>query len=107
MTARLALIEALSADGLLDRTPTDGGLRMRLRDTPDIEQRTRELAHDKLPHIDALIARAQAVKHWLQVAQSCDCASVDVCGLFVDPTLMPPAGDIDLDVRQVKARGRR
>jgi hypothetical protein len=43
LTARLALIDALAADGLLDRTPTDGGLRVRLRDTPDIEQRTREL----------------------------------------------------------------
>jgi hypothetical protein len=43
MTARLALIDALSADGLLDRTPTDGGLRVRLRDTPNIEQRTHEL----------------------------------------------------------------
>jgi hypothetical protein len=43
MTARLALIDALSADGLLDRTPTDAGLRVRLRDTPNIEQRTREL----------------------------------------------------------------
>ena len=43
MTARLALIDALAADGLLDRTATDAGLRVRLRDTPDIEQRTREL----------------------------------------------------------------
>jgi hypothetical protein len=43
MTARLALIDALAADGLLDRTPTASGLRVRLRDTPDIEQRTREL----------------------------------------------------------------
>ena len=43
MNARLALIDALAADGLLDRTPTDTGLRVRLRDTPDIEQRTREL----------------------------------------------------------------
>jgi hypothetical protein len=43
MTARLALIDALAADGLLDRTPTDTGLRVRLRDTPEIEQRTREL----------------------------------------------------------------
>jgi hypothetical protein len=43
MTARLALIDALAADGLLDRTPTDAGLRVRLRDTPQIEQRTREL----------------------------------------------------------------
>ena len=43
MTARLALIDALAADGLLDRTRTDAGLRVRLLDRPDIEQRTREL----------------------------------------------------------------
>jgi hypothetical protein len=43
MTARLALIDALAADGLLDRTATDAGLRVRLRDTPEIERRTREL----------------------------------------------------------------
>src|SRR4051794_24903294 len=43
MTARLALIDALAADGLLDRTPTDAGLLVRLRATPEIERRTREL----------------------------------------------------------------
>jgi hypothetical protein len=43
MTARLALIDALAADGLLDRSPTETGLRVRLRDTPEIERRTREL----------------------------------------------------------------
>jgi hypothetical protein len=43
MTARLALIDALAADGMLDRTATDAGLRVRLRDSPEIEQRTREL----------------------------------------------------------------
>jgi uncharacterized Fe-S cluster-containing protein len=43
MTARVALIDALAADGLLDRTPTATGLRVRLRDTPDIELRAREL----------------------------------------------------------------
>jgi hypothetical protein len=42
MTARLALIDALAADGLLDRTATDAGMRVRLRDTPDIERRIRE-----------------------------------------------------------------
>ena len=61
----------------------------------------RALADEKLPRIDALIARAQAVKQWLEVAQHCDCESVDVCGLFVDPTLLPPAVGIDLDVRHV------
>ena len=43
MTARMALIDALAADGLLDRTTTDAGLRVRLLDRPDIEHRTREL----------------------------------------------------------------
>jgi hypothetical protein len=43
MTARMALIDALAADGLLDRSATESGMRMRLRDTPDIERRTREL----------------------------------------------------------------
>ena len=43
MTARLALIDALAADGLLGRSATDTGLRVRLRDTPEIERRTREL----------------------------------------------------------------
>jgi hypothetical protein len=43
MTARLALIDALAADGLLARTQTDMGLSVRLRDTPEIERRTREL----------------------------------------------------------------
>ncbi len=43
LTARLALIAALAADGLLDRAATESGMRVRLRDTPDIERRTREL----------------------------------------------------------------
>jgi hypothetical protein len=43
MTARRALIDELAADGLIDRTPTESGLRIRLRNTPPIEQRTREL----------------------------------------------------------------
>ncbi len=68
----------------------------------DASLHIRRLAGEKLPHIQALIERAQAVKHWLEVAQSCDCRSVDVCGLFVDPTLLPPAGDVALDVRRVR-----
>jgi hypothetical protein len=43
LTDRLALIDALAADGVLARTPTASGIRVRLRDTPDIERRTREL----------------------------------------------------------------
>ncbi|MGI8781231.1 MAG: hypothetical protein ACR2L8_13900 [Solirubrobacteraceae bacterium] len=43
MTARIALVDAVTADGLLDRTATAAGMRVRLRDTPDIERRIREL----------------------------------------------------------------
>ena len=43
LAARRALIDALAADGLLDRTRTAAGIRVRLRGTPDIVQRTREL----------------------------------------------------------------
>ena len=68
----------------------------------DASEHIRALADEKLPRIDALIARARAVRQWLEVAQHCDCTSVDVCGLFVDPTLLPPAGEIDLDVRHVR-----
>jgi MerR family redox-sensitive transcriptional activator SoxR len=54
-------------------------------------ERIRGLAEDKLPDIERLIARAEAVKAWLQVATTCDCESVDVCSLFTDPALAPPA----------------
>jgi hypothetical protein len=43
MSARAALIEALAEDGLLDRAASAHGLRVRLRDTPDIERRIWEL----------------------------------------------------------------
>src|SRR5215218_4190917 len=72
--------------------------------TADAGTHIRALADDKLPQIEALITRAQAVKQWLEVAQHCDCESVDVCGLFVDPTLLPPLADVDLDVRHIRGR---
>jgi MerR family transcriptional regulator, redox-sensitive transcriptional activator SoxR len=102
---RLSIIDVAQRAGLtLDEIAPLTGPGNR---SADAARHIRALADEKLPDIDALIARAQAVKHWLQVAQSCDCSSVDVCGLFVDPTLLPPTGDIELDVRQVRARGRR
>jgi hypothetical protein len=69
MTARLALIDALAADGLLDRTPTASGLRVRLRDTPDIERRTHELV-----------------------------AAESACCAFLDFALSRDGGDLVLDI---------
>jgi MerR family transcriptional regulator, redox-sensitive transcriptional activator SoxR len=42
----------------------------------------RELAMRKLPEVDALIARATAVREWLNTATGCNCETLDVCGLF-------------------------
>jgi len=95
---RLSIIDVAQRAGLtLDEIAPLTGPGNR---SADASGHIRRLAGDKLPHIDALIARAQAVRHWLEVARSCDCESVDVCGLFVDPTLLPPAGEFDLDVRR-------
>jgi MerR family redox-sensitive transcriptional activator SoxR len=57
---------------------------------PGAGERIRTLARRKLPAIDALIVRAHAVRDWLELAQGCDCESVDVCRLFTDPALAPP-----------------
>jgi hypothetical protein len=43
MTDRLAFIDALTTHALLARERTESGLRVRLRDTAQIEQRVREL----------------------------------------------------------------
>jgi MerR family redox-sensitive transcriptional activator SoxR len=99
---RLSIIDVAQRAGLtLEEIAPLTGPGNRSADT---SAHIRTLADEKLPHIEALITRAQAVKHWLQVAQHCDCQSVDVCGLFIDPTLLPPAADIDLDVRHVRSR---
>ena len=42
-TARMGLIDALAVDGLIDRVDTERALRVRLRDTSEIEQRARDL----------------------------------------------------------------
>lgn len=53
----------------------------------------RPLAERKLPAIEALIERAQAVKRWLEVARACECSTLDVCALFDDRALGLPERD--------------
>src|ERR1044072_5660979 len=43
MTARVALIDALAADGVLERTAAETGIRVRLLDQADLAQRAGEL----------------------------------------------------------------
>jgi MerR family transcriptional regulator, redox-sensitive transcriptional activator SoxR len=49
--------------------------------TPAFES-LRELAERKLPEVDAMIARAQAMRSWLLMASDCSCTSFDACALF-------------------------
>ena len=72
------------ADAKLLLRSTDGG-------APAFPQ-LRELALRKLPEVDALIQRAEAMREWLTVASGCECDTLDVCGLFEQGTLeaQPP-----------------
>ena len=49
--------------------------------TPAFEA-LRELATQKLPDVEALIERAQAMRAWLLTATDCSCTTLDVCALF-------------------------
>ena len=51
-----------------------------------------ELAERKLPEVEELIDRAQAVRRWLVTATGCGCKTLDVCALFAREDLLPPAG---------------
>lgn len=44
--------------------------------------RLQALAERKLPEVEALIARAEAVRGWLQAAADCRCPTLDDCPLF-------------------------
>ena len=53
-------------------------------DGSPIHPQLRELAQRKLPEVDALIERAEAMRRWLSHASSCECETLDVCALFDD-----------------------
>lgn len=53
----------------------------------------RELADRKLPEIDALIARAEAMRDWLLAARGCTCETLDVCALF-EPERVSTSGEV-------------
>ena len=47
--------------------------------------RLHEIAARRLPEIEALIARAERVRTWLQLAALCECRTIEECGLFSSP----------------------
>ena len=46
------------------------------------ETQLRTLAERKLPEVEALIARAEAMRDWLLKARHCHCSSLELCALF-------------------------
>ena len=65
----------------------------------------RKLAARKLPEVEALIVRAQAMRSWLLTATDCSCTTLDVCALF-DRDAQPPPTKLDrpLAITQVGLR---
>ncbi len=47
-------------------------------------EQLRALASRKLPEVEALIERAQAMREWLTTASGCGCDTLDGCALFDD-----------------------
>jgi MerR family transcriptional regulator, redox-sensitive transcriptional activator SoxR len=84
---RLTLIDVSQRAGLsLDdiRELIDAG-------SEPISDHLQAIATRKLPEVEALIERAQAMRDWLRTAEACSCQTIDECGLF-DLDREPSAG---------------
>jgi MerR family redox-sensitive transcriptional activator SoxR len=79
---RLGIIDAAKQAGF---TLEEVGVLLASTDqgAPAHEQ-LRALATRKLPEVEALIERAQAMREWLVQASACGCETLDACALFPD-----------------------
>jgi MerR family transcriptional regulator, redox-sensitive transcriptional activator SoxR len=60
--------------------------------TTPISDRVQEIARRKLPEVEALVGRAEAMRDWLRTAEDCSCESIDDCALFdAEGARLPPA----------------
>jgi MerR family redox-sensitive transcriptional activator SoxR len=77
---RLGVIDAAKQAGFsLDEV---GVLLASTDEGAPAHEQLQALAARKLPEVDALIERAEAMRVWLTAARSCGCESFDVCNLF-------------------------
>lgn len=75
---RLAVIDVSQRAGLsLDeiRELVDAG-------ASPTSNRLQAIASQKLPEVEALISRAEAMRDWLKTAEGCGCQTIDECALF-------------------------
>lgn len=101
---RLEILDVAKRAGF---TLDEARVLLQRRDTssPAFES-LRELAARKVPEVEALIARAQAMRTWLLTATDCSCATLDVCGLFDRDVERPPALTEPLAIARVGAGQR-
>jgi MerR family redox-sensitive transcriptional activator SoxR len=80
--------EAVERLGIIDTAQQAGFSLDEIRELLDgaddgrASEQLRELARRKLPEVEALIERAEAMRGWLEAAGDCDCESLDACALF-------------------------
>jgi MerR family redox-sensitive transcriptional activator SoxR len=89
---RLALIDVSQRAGLsLDEIGEllDAG-------TEPISDMLQVLAARKLPDVERLITRAEAMRDWLRAAEGCDCQSVDECALFDPEQSSLPTAELEV-----------
>ena len=78
-------------------------------DQGQVSNQLKTLAERKLPEVEELIVRAQAMKAWLETATGCNCSTLDVCALF-DPDHAGPDRGVaapELPVVRAGASGAR
>jgi MerR family redox-sensitive transcriptional activator SoxR len=80
---RLAIIDAAQRVGF---SLEEIGELLGSRSQP-AHERLRELALQKLPELDELIARASTVRRLLEICSKCNCSSIEVCRLFDERAL--------------------
>lgn len=91
---RLAVIDVSQRAGLsLDeiRELIDAG-------AGPVSDQLQDLAERKLPEIEALIARGEAMRAWLETARHCGCETIDECGLFDRDGVANDAQSVRLEV---------
>jgi MerR family redox-sensitive transcriptional activator SoxR len=71
--------------------------------TPAFEA-VRALAQRRLPDVEALIERAQAMRRWLLTATDCSCTTLDACTLF---DARPAAADQSQPLRITRGEAPR
>jgi MerR family redox-sensitive transcriptional activator SoxR len=67
-----------------------------------VHAQLRDLAQRKLPEVEALIERAQAMHAWLSTASGCTCDTLDVCALFDQAPASADATAVDLQITLVR-----